>query len=65
MNQKNKLVIFQTNKLRRLWHYGEWYYSVVDIFGALTDSVNPTDYLKKFAKEMKNLGATRGQIVHR
>ena len=27
-------------------------FSVVDVVAALTDSVNPTDYLKKMRKEM-------------
>ena len=46
-NQPNKLVIFQSKKIRRIWHEDEWYYSVVDIVGVLTDSSNPRDYWYK------------------
>jgi hypothetical protein len=44
---KNKLVVFQSKKIRRIWHEDEWYYSVVDIVAALTDSINPRDYWYK------------------
>ncbi|MCZ8197082.1 MAG: BRO family protein [Flavobacterium sp.] len=33
-----------------------WYFSLVDIIEALTDSVNPTDYLKKIRKRDLELG---------
>lgn len=47
MNDHNKLVIFQDKKIRRIWHNKEWYYSVIDIVRALTDSVNARDYWYK------------------
>ena len=45
------LVVFQSKKIRRTWFKDEWHYSLVDIIKALTDSVNPTDYLKKLPKK--------------
>ena len=41
---KNKLVVFDDKKIRRLWHDDEWYFSVVDVVRALTDSANPRNY---------------------
>jgi len=52
----NKLVVFQGKKVRRAWRDNEWYYSLVDIVRVLTDSANPTDYLKKIRKRDKELG---------
>ena len=44
----SNIKLFQNKKIRSVWNEEEqqWYFSVVDVVGALTDSVNPTDYLK-------------------
>ena len=56
MNRNNKLAIFESKQIRRAWHKDEWFFSVVDIVEVLTDSVNPTDYLKKLRKRDGMLG---------
>ena len=53
-DQHNKLVIFQSKEIRPIWHKEEWFYSIIDICRALTDSSNPRDYwyrIKKRASE--------------
>ena len=54
--QNNKIILFQSRKIRRTWYKKQWYFSLVDIVGALTDSSNPTDYLKKIRKRDESLG---------
>ena len=44
---KNALVVFQDKKIRRIWHNEEWYFSVVDVIAALTESADPKDYWYK------------------
>lgn len=55
---QNKLVVFQDKNIRRIWQDEEWFYSVVDIIGVLTDSKNPRDYwyrVKKRAGEEEKM----------
>jgi DNA-damage-inducible protein D len=61
MDQSN-LVLFESKRVRRYYDAKNevWYFSVVDIVEALTDSVNPTDYLKKLRKRDTELGAYLG-----
>ncbi|HNZ71699.1 MAG TPA: Bro-N domain-containing protein [Prolixibacteraceae bacterium] len=44
--------LFQNQKVRTYWDKTEqqWYFSLVDVVEILTDSKNPTDYLKKVRK---------------
>jgi len=54
-NPQNKLVVFQGSEVRRAWHNNEWYYSLVDVVAVLSESKNPTDYLKKIRKRDEEL----------
>ena len=38
------LVVFEDKRIRRIWHNNEWYYSIIDVVQALTDSANPRNY---------------------
>ena len=40
----NKLALFEEKEIRRTWEEGKWYFSVVDVVFALTDSKDPRDY---------------------
>lgn len=44
MNESKALVAFQDKAIRRIWSNGEWYFSVVDVVAALTDSPSPRQY---------------------
>ena len=56
MDSKNALVVFQDKKVRRIWHNDEWYFSVVDIVFALTESENPQTYWRVLKKRLKDEG---------
>ena len=44
MDQSNSLAAFQGKDIRKIWHKNEWWFSVVDVVGALTDSSIPKRY---------------------
>ena len=54
-SQDNKIAVFESKTIRKAWYNDEWHFSIVDIIDALTDSVNPTDYLKKIRKRDNEL----------
>lgn len=51
--------------MRTVWddRQEKWFFSVVDVVAVLTDSANPTDYLKKMRKRDPLLSEGWGQIV--
>ncbi len=65
MTKKETLKLFEEKRVRTVWddEREEWYFSVVDVVEALTDSVNPTDYIKKMKKRDPLLAEGWGQIV--
>ena len=50
----NEIKLFEDNKIRSVWdnEKEKWYFSVVDVVGALTDSPNPRDYWYRVKKRM-------------
>ncbi|MBU0628580.1 MAG: Bro-N domain-containing protein [Nanoarchaeota archaeon] len=57
MEQDKALVVFQDKKIRRIWQNSEWYFSVIDVVGALTDSVDAKDYWYRLKKrELESSG---------
>ena len=47
INSSKALVVFQDKKIRRTWHNKEWYFSIIDVVAALTDSPTPRQYWGK------------------
>jgi hypothetical protein len=40
----DRLVVFEDSQIRRIFHKGEWYFSIIDIVEVLTSSSNPRRY---------------------
>ena len=55
MNKEDALIAFENYRIRRLYDEKDesWYFSVIDVVGALTDSVNPRDYWFKMKIRVK------------
>ena len=62
MDENNSIQLFEDRKIRTVWdeEQEEWYFSVVDVIAVLTDSSNPTDYLKKMRKRDEQLARYLG-----
>ena len=58
MDNNDKIQIFEDKKIRTAWNEEteEWYFSVVDVLGVLTDSPNPNNYWKVLKKRLKDEG---------
>ena len=65
MTQFNAIKLFEEKQVRTIWddQQEKWYFSVIDVVAVLTDSANPTDYLKKMRKRDPQLAEGWGQIV--
>lgn len=53
-NEHPKIAIFQKREIRKQLHGGEWWFSVVDVIAALTESVNARDYWFKMKLRVKS-----------
>ena len=53
-----KIQLFENQRIRTAWdeEKEEWYFSVVDVVGVLTDSVDPTAYWRKLKQRLKAEG---------
>jgi len=47
-----KIALFEGKKIRKVIHNNEWWFSVVDIVEALTDSADPGSYWRKLKQRL-------------
>ena len=58
MEKENKIVLLGDKTIRKVWHNEEWFFSVIDLVAALTESVAPQKYwyiLKKREPELSTI----------
>ena len=56
-NQEKSIVIFKEKQIRRTWHNSQWWFSVVDVCGALTESADAGAYWRKLKQRLKEEGS--------
>lgn len=49
---ENHLVVFQEYSIRRTWYNYEWWFSVIDIVGVLSESSNPNRYWSDLKRKL-------------
>ncbi len=61
--EMNKIVVFKNQNIRRILHQNEWWFVIVDVVAALTDSVQPVGYIKDMRRRDAELNKGWGQIA--
>ena len=58
MKNKDAIQLFEEKKVRSIWDETEekWFFSIVDVIAALTDSVDPQAYWRKLKQRLKEEG---------
>jgi len=54
--KEKKLIVFENKQIRRIWYNNEWFYSIVDVIGALTGSSIPKRYWTDLKGKLKEEG---------
>ena len=62
LEQAQKLAVFKGKQIRRMIHNDEWWFSVVDMVEALTDSPDPKQYIKRVRQRDPELNSYWGII---
>lgn len=59
---QGQIIVFGAREIRRVWHEEQWFFSVVDIVAALTDSVDPKQYIKRMRRRDPELDSYWGTV---
>ena len=54
MEEQAALAVFQGKKIRRLWYNDQWWFSIVDVVGALSESEDSRNYWKVLKHRLKD-----------
>lgn len=61
----SNIKLFQSKQIRSVWNEADekWYFVLTDVIQILTESTNPSDYIKKMRKRDESLSEGWGQLV--
>ncbi|MCX5900915.1 MAG: Bro-N domain-containing protein [Proteobacteria bacterium] len=62
-SHNTRIVLFKGNKIRKTIHNDEWWFAIVDVVAALTDSVQPDGYIKDMRRRDPVLSKGWGQFA--
>ena len=60
-----KISLFKGKQIRKIFHRGEWWFSVVDVIEALTDSSQPSKYWTAMKARVSNEGGLQLSTICR
>ena len=61
----SNIKLFESKQIRTVWNEADqkWYFVVADVIQVLTDTPNPSDYIKKMRKRDEELSKGWGQFI--
>jgi len=62
-NKNTKIALFKGKRIRKTIHNNEWWFAIIDIIEALTDSIQPDGYIKDMRRRDPELSQGWGQIA--
>ena len=54
--ENSNLIPFEGNEIRKEWHNGQWYFSIIDVIEALTETERPRKYWNDLKKKLTTEG---------
>jgi len=60
---ETKIALFRGSGIRKTLHNNEWWFVIDDVVGVLTDSADPSGYIKDMRRHDKALSKGWGQIA--
>lgn len=57
---RRALAVFENKEIRKTWHKDEWWFMITDVVAALTDSKDPTGYIKDMRR--RDEGIAKGWV---
>ena len=54
--EENKVIPFEGNNIRKVWHKEEWWFSIIDVIGVLTENKRPRKYWSDLKKKLHKEG---------
>jgi DNA-damage-inducible protein D len=65
IQSENLIVNFENIPVRRVWdtEKEQWYFAIVDVVAVLSESPNPSGYIKDMRRRDKELSTGWGQIA--
>ncbi len=65
MDEDKGVLIFGDKRIRRVWREEDWFYSVVDVVGVLSGSVDSRKYWNKLSQRLREEGSEVVTNCHR
>jgi DNA-damage-inducible protein D len=61
---ETKIAVFRGKEIRKTIHENEWWFSIVDVCGVLTESPDPGAYWRKLKQRLKEEGSEVVTLCH-